>query len=94
MAVAAASSLQITATNPSYFSAKTILKGGALNVGITCLRASWAKLSSASHISSGQHFHRTFTSSRPKCCKAATKAISQPAESKPESGLCINLKGL
>ncbi|KAL8530154.1 hypothetical protein ACS0TY_007284 [Phlomoides rotata] len=93
MAVAAASSLQITATNPCYFSAKRFFRASAVNVGITSLRASLAKLSSACHISSGQHFHPTFTSSRAKFSKAATKALSQTAESKPESGLCINLKG-
>ncbi|KAK6164240.1 hypothetical protein DH2020_001104 [Rehmannia glutinosa] len=93
MAVTAASSLQITAAKPSLFSAQRILRGGVTNVGINSLGESWAKLSSVCHISSGQHFNRTFTSSSAKFNKVATKAMSVPGENKPASGLPIDLKG-
>ncbi|KAL3647630.1 Enoyl-[acyl-carrier-protein] reductase [NADH], chloroplastic [Castilleja foliolosa] len=89
MAVNAASSLQITAAKPSLFSAQRLLRGGVANVGINSL----AKLSSACHISSGQLFNRTFTSSPAKFNKIATKAMSEPGEDKPATGLPINLKG-
>ncbi|KAL0435472.1 UNVERIFIED_CONTAM: Enoyl-[acyl-carrier-protein] reductase [NADH], chloroplastic [Sesamum radiatum] len=95
MAAAAASSLQINAARPSLVSAQRILRGGVANAGINSLGASWAKLSSACHISFGQHFNRTFTSSPAKFNKVAAKAMSEPGENKPASGygLPIDLKG-
>lgn len=90
----AASSLQITASKPCIFSAKNIFRGNVANIGMTSLAASWAKLSSACHVSSSQHFNRTFTSSPAKFDKAVTKAMSETGESRPASGLAINLKGL
>ncbi|KAL0459286.1 UNVERIFIED_CONTAM: Enoyl-[acyl-carrier-protein] reductase [NADH], chloroplastic [Sesamum latifolium] len=95
MAATAASSLQINAARPSLVSAQRILRGGVANSGINSLGTSWAKLSSACHISFGQHFNRTFTSSPAKFSKVAVKAMSEPGENKPASGsgLPINLKG-
>ncbi|KAH6812378.1 Rossmann-fold superfamily protein [Perilla frutescens var. frutescens] len=93
MAATAASSLQITASKPFIFSAQHFFKGNVANIGMKSLTAPWAKLSSACHVSSTQHFTRTFTSSPAKFEKAATKAMSEPGESKPVSGLAINLKG-
>ncbi|GFP94405.1 enoyl-[acyl-carrier-protein] reductase [nadh] chloroplastic [Phtheirospermum japonicum] len=89
MAVTAASSFQITAAKPSLFSSQRFFRGGVANVGINSL----AKLSSACHISSGQLFNRTFTSSPAKYTEIATKAMSEPGENKPTSGLPIDLKG-
>ncbi|KAG8389072.1 hypothetical protein BUALT_Bualt02G0191200 [Buddleja alternifolia] len=93
MAATAASCLQITAVKPSIFSAQNVLRGGVANVGISSLGASWAKLSSACHISSGLHFNRSFTSSPAKSNKVVTKAMSEAGENKPASGLSIDLKG-
>ncbi|KAL0371170.1 UNVERIFIED_CONTAM: Enoyl-[acyl-carrier-protein] reductase [NADH], chloroplastic [Sesamum angustifolium] len=95
MAATAASSLQINAARPSLLSAQRILRGGVANAGINPLGTSWAKFSSACHISFGQHFSRTFTSSPAKFNKVAVKAMSEPGENKPasDSGLPINLKG-
>ncbi|KAL0389390.1 UNVERIFIED_CONTAM: Enoyl-[acyl-carrier-protein] reductase [NADH], chloroplastic [Sesamum calycinum] len=95
MAATAASSLQINAARPSLLSAQRILRGGVANAGINPLGTSWAKFSSACHISFGQHFSRTFTSSPAKFNKVAVKAMSEPGENKPASGfgLPINLKG-
>ncbi|KAL8055414.1 hypothetical protein ABFX02_04G054000 [Erythranthe guttata] len=93
MAATAASTLQIAAAKPSIFSAQTIFRGGVANVGINSLGASWAKLSSGCHVSSGRHFNRTFTSSPAKFNKASTKAMSESAESKPTAGLPIDLRG-
>ncbi|KAK4407352.1 Enoyl-[acyl-carrier-protein] reductase [NADH], chloroplastic [Sesamum angolense] len=95
MAATAASSLQINAARPSLLSAQRILRGGVANPGINPLGTSWAKFSSACHISFGQHFSRTFTSSPAKFNKVAAKAMSEPGENKPASGsgLPINLKG-
>lgn len=90
----AASSLQITASKPCIFSAKSIFRGNVANIGMKSLAASWAKLSSACHVSSAQHFKRTFTSSSVKFDKAVTRAMSEASESSPSSGLAINLKGL
>uniref|UniRef100_A0A0G2SJ80 Enoyl-[acyl-carrier-protein] reductase [NADH], chloroplastic n=1 Tax=Salvia miltiorrhiza TaxID=226208 RepID=A0A0G2SJ80_SALMI len=93
MAATAASSLQITASRRCIFSAKSIFKGNVANIGIKSLAASWANLSSACHVSSAQHFNRTFTSSPAKFDKPVTKAMSETGESKPASGLSLNLKG-
>ncbi|KAK4419502.1 Enoyl-[acyl-carrier-protein] reductase [NADH], chloroplastic [Sesamum alatum] len=95
MAATAASSLQINAARPSLVSAQRILRGGVANAGMNTLGASWAKLSSACHISFGQHFNRTFTSSPAKFNKVAVKAMSEPGENKPASGsgLPIDLTG-
>ncbi|GER25045.1 enoyl-[acyl-carrier-protein] reductase [Striga asiatica] len=93
MAVTATSSWQIAVAKPSLFSRRIF--SGRKNVVVNSfgLGESWARLSSACHISSGHHFNRTFTSSPVKVDKIATKAMSEPDESKPASGLSINLKG-
>ncbi|XP_042014614.1 enoyl-[acyl-carrier-protein] reductase [NADH], chloroplastic-like [Salvia splendens] len=93
MAAAAASSLQIAGSKPCIFSAKNILKGKVADIGIKSLTASWAKLSSACHVSSAQHFNRPLTSSPARFDKAVTRAMSETGESKAASGLSINLKG-
>ncbi|KAL1539593.1 Enoyl-[acyl-carrier-protein] reductase [NADH], chloroplastic [Salvia divinorum] len=93
MAATAASSLQIAGSKPCMFSAKNILKGNVEDIGIKSLTASWAKLSSACHVSSAQHFNRPFTSSPARFDKVVTRAISATGESKAASGLSINLKG-
>lgn len=93
MAATAASTLQITASKPCIFSAKKVLKGNLANIGSKSLAASWAKLSSACHLSSGLHFNRSFTHSPAKFDKTVIKAASETGEIKPPSGLAINLKG-
>ncbi|CAI9774480.1 unnamed protein product [Fraxinus pennsylvanica] len=93
MAAASASSLQNAAFRPSLFSAGRIIRAGVASVGIDHQGASCSKLSSACHISTGQLFHRTFTSSPSKFNKVVTKAMSEAGENKPDLGLPINLKG-
>ncbi|KAL2540872.1 Enoyl-[acyl-carrier-protein] reductase [NADH] [Abeliophyllum distichum] len=93
MAVASASSLQIAAFQPSLFSAGRIIRAGVASVGIDHQGSLWSKLSSACHISSGQCFHHTLTSSSSKFNKVITKAMSGAGENKPAPGLPINLKG-
>ncbi|KAL3828146.1 hypothetical protein ACJIZ3_016948 [Penstemon smallii] len=95
MATTAASSLQITAAKPCLFSAqKAFRAAGVASFGADSQGASWARLSSACHISSAQHFNRTFTSSPARFNKVVTKAMSEAADNnKPPSGLPINLKG-
>ncbi|KAK4482397.1 hypothetical protein RD792_009552 [Penstemon davidsonii] len=95
MATTAASSLQITAAKPSLFSAqKAFRAAGVASFGADSQGASWARLSSACHISSAQHFNRTFNSSPARFNKVVTKAMSEAADNnKPPSGLPINLKG-
>lgn len=93
MAACAASGLQMAAARPCVSSSRGVVKAGATILGANAKKAAWAKFASASHVSSIQPFQRNFMSSSVKFNKVVTKAISESSESKPVSGLPIDLKG-
>ncbi|KAL9386253.1 hypothetical protein Peur_019377 [Populus x canadensis] len=93
MAATAASGLQMATARPCISSSHRVVKAGAAILGASSKGASWAKLASGSHISSIQPFQRTFMSSSVKLNKAVTKAMSESSDSKPVSGLPIDLRG-
>lgn len=93
MATTASSSLQIAAARPCLSSSRRLFKAGATILGGNSKAATWNKLTSGCHISSVQPFQRSFTSSSIKFSKVATKAMSNSSESKPVSGLPIDLRG-
>ncbi|GAY49947.1 hypothetical protein CUMW_122980 [Citrus unshiu] len=93
MAATAACSLQMAAVKPCISSSHRGVKAGVAVVGGNSKGASWTKLSSASHISSGQPFLRSFTSSSVKFDKVVTRAMAESSTNKPISGLPIDLKG-
>ncbi|CAL5433849.1 unnamed protein product [Camellia sinensis] len=93
MAATAATGLQISAARPSISSTSRIFKACAASVGADSKGISWARLASACHISSLQHFQRNFMSSPVKFEKVVTRAMSGSGENKPASGLPIDLKG-
>ncbi|KAB1227874.1 Enoyl-[acyl-carrier-protein] reductase [NADH], chloroplastic [Morella rubra] len=93
MATTAASSLQIAAARPCISSSNRLFKGCTTFLGGNTRVASWSKLASACHISSAQLFHRSLTSSSSRFNKVVTRAMSKASENKPDSGLCIDLKG-
>ncbi|KAF5937180.1 hypothetical protein HYC85_024686 [Camellia sinensis] len=93
MAATAATGLQISAARPSISSTSRIFKACAASVGADSKGISWARLASACHISSLQHFQRNFMSSPVKFERVVTRAMSESGENKPASGLPIDLKG-
>ncbi|KAI7991926.1 hypothetical protein LOK49_LG12G00784 [Camellia lanceoleosa] len=93
MAATAATGLQISAARPSVSYTNRIFKACAASVGADSKGISWARLASACHISSLQHFQRNFMSSPVKFEKVVTRAMSESGENKPASGLPIDLKG-
>ncbi|KAI9215539.1 hypothetical protein POPTR_T014016v4 [Populus trichocarpa] len=93
MAATAASGLQMATARPCISSSHRVVKAGAAILGASSKGASWAKLASGSHISSIQPFQRTFMSSSVKLNKVVTKAMSESSDSKPVSGLPIDLRG-
>ncbi|KAG6783436.1 hypothetical protein NC652_009868 [Populus alba x Populus x berolinensis] len=93
MAATAASGLQMATARPCISCSHRVVKVGAAILGASSKGASWAKLASGSHISSIQPFQRTFMSSSVKLNKAVTKAMSESSDSKPVSGLPIDLRG-
>ncbi|KAJ6961297.1 hypothetical protein NC652_000264 [Populus alba x Populus x berolinensis] len=93
MAATAASGLQMATARPCISSSRRMVKAGASILGANSKGASWAKLASGSHISYIQPFKRTLMSSSVKLNKVVTKAMSESNESKPVSGLPIDLRG-
>ena len=93
MAATASTALQITAARPSISSTRRIFKAGIASVGADSKGTSCAKLASACRISSVQQFQCNFMSSPAKFQKFSVKAVSESSETKPASGLPINLKG-
>lgn len=83
----------MAAVKPCISSSHRGVKAGVAVVGGNSKGASWTKLSSASHISSGQPFLRSFTSSSVKFDKVVTRAMAESSTNKPISGLPIDLKG-
>ncbi|XP_060196682.1 enoyl-[acyl-carrier-protein] reductase [NADH], chloroplastic-like [Lycium barbarum] len=93
MAATAASSLQIAIARPCILSTKRISDVCSTNFGGITRKLPWNRLASSCHVSSVQHFCCNFTSMTQKLQKVVTKAKSEGDESKPASGLPIDLKG-
>lgn len=93
MAATAASSLQMATVRPCISTSHRDVKAGVAFVAGDSKKASWAMLASACHLSSVQPLHRHFMSSSVKLDKAVTKAMAESNDSKPVSGLPIDLKG-
>ncbi|CAN4114054.1 unnamed protein product [Withania somnifera] len=91
MAATAASSLQIAVARPSICSTKRISSVCSTKFGGET--RSWNRLASSYHVSSIQHFWRSFTSTTQKLQKVVTKAKSEADYSKPASVLPIDLRG-
>ncbi|KAM7523329.1 hypothetical protein LguiA_013231 [Lonicera macranthoides] len=92
MVATVASSLQITAAARPFIFSKRIFRTSAA-IAVDSNGSSWPKLASTFHISSLQHFPRTFTSVPAKSGKFVTKAKSEASEKKPASMLPIDLRG-
>lgn len=93
MAASAASSFQITIARPSIFSTKRITSFCSTKFGGETQKLSCNRLASSCHVSSIQHFWRSFTSTTQKFQKVVTKAKSEADDSKPASVLPIDLRG-
>ncbi|XP_031283043.1 enoyl-[acyl-carrier-protein] reductase [NADH], chloroplastic-like [Pistacia vera] len=93
MAATAASSLQMAAVRPCVSTSHRAVKAGVAFVAGNSQKASWANLASACHMSSVQPLHRSFMSSSVKLDKVVTKAAAESSDSKPVSGLPIDLRG-
>ncbi|KAH7543611.1 hypothetical protein FEM48_Zijuj02G0202200 [Ziziphus jujuba var. spinosa] len=93
MATKAASGLQMAAARPCISNSRSAFKVGAAVLRGSSKVSSWAKLSSACHVSSIQSFQRSFTSSSVKFDKFLTKAVAEASEKKHVPGLPIDLKG-
>lgn len=94
MAAKAASSLQMARVRPCISTSHRAFKAGVAFVSGDSKKASLAKLASAGHLSSAQPLHRSFMSSSVKLDKFVTKAMAEFSDSKPVSGLSIDLRGL
>ncbi|XP_021775944.1 enoyl-[acyl-carrier-protein] reductase [NADH] 1, chloroplastic-like [Chenopodium quinoa] len=92
MAASTASGLQMAAVKPCVSSPRPIFGAGAAFCNADLRRVSWAKLTSACHISSVQPFQHRFSSSSSKSGKGVIKAMAESSD-KPLGGLPINLKG-
>ncbi|KAL2940888.1 Enoyl-[acyl-carrier-protein] reductase [NADH] chloroplastic [Bienertia sinuspersici] len=92
MAASTASGLQMAAARPCVSSPRRVLGAGAAFCNANSRQASWAKLTSACHISSLQPLQRSFSSSSLKSDKGVIKAMAESSD-KPVEGLPINLKG-
>uniref|UniRef100_A0A0V0IHH2 Enoyl-[acyl-carrier-protein] reductase [NADH], chloroplastic n=2 Tax=Solanum chacoense TaxID=4108 RepID=A0A0V0IHH2_SOLCH len=93
MAASAASSFQITIARPSVLSTKRISSFCSTKFGSETPKLSCNRLASSCHVSSIQHFWRSFTSTTQKLQKVVTKAKSESDDSKPASVLPIDLRG-
>lgn len=93
MAATAASGLQMAAVRPCISTSRQVVKTGAAVYGGDSQKASWAKLASASHISTVQPLLRSLTTTSKKLDKVVTKAMAESSDGKPASGLPIDLRG-
>ncbi|KAJ4827162.1 Enoyl-[acyl-carrier-protein] reductase [NADH], chloroplastic [Turnera subulata] len=93
MAATAVSGLQMATSRPCISPSPRIVKAGAAILGVSSKEASWSRLPSVSHISSLQPFQRNCMSSSAKFRRVSTKAMAESSESKPLSGLPIDLRG-
>ncbi|KAK8630337.1 hypothetical protein V6N13_079135 [Hibiscus sabdariffa] len=94
MAATAASGLQLASARPCIASSRRVFKAGAATLDANSKAVSWTKLASARNLSQSLvPFWRNFASSSVKFNKVVTKAMSESSETKPVSGLPIDLKG-
>ncbi|KAK8977673.1 hypothetical protein V6N11_013456 [Hibiscus sabdariffa] len=94
MAATAASGLQLASARPCIASSRRVFKAGAATLDANSKAVSWTKLASARNLSQSLvPFRRDFASSSVKFNKVVTKAMSESSETKPVSGLPIDLKG-
>ncbi|XP_059668507.1 enoyl-[acyl-carrier-protein] reductase [NADH], chloroplastic-like [Cornus florida] len=92
MAATATPAMHIT-TNPCIYSSREVYKSGNAIFSTNSKKASWMRLASTSRISSTQPFFQSFMSTAVKLEKVVTKALSESSDSKPVSGLPIDLRG-
>ena len=92
MAASAAAGLQIATARPSIASPHQLFRAGTAFSVADLKGASWAKLTSTTHISSLQPLQRQFSSLSMKSGKAAIRAMTESSE-KSAAGLPIDLKG-
>ncbi|KAK3442425.1 hypothetical protein EUGRSUZ_B02592 [Eucalyptus grandis] len=93
MASTMASGLHFATARPYVSSSHRGLRLGATILGYDSKVASWAKLASACHLSCMLPFRGISSSSGLKSDKPVTKAMSEDSQSKPSSGLPIDLRG-
>ncbi|CAH2041541.1 unnamed protein product [Thlaspi arvense] len=93
MASSASPAMHIAMANPCANSSSTASKPGTAMFRRGSKGASWAALTSSSHISSAQPLHQRFQFSSVKLQKFVAKAMSKASNSKPLSGLPIDLRG-
>lgn len=93
MASAMASGLHLATARPYGASSHQAFRIGATILCYNDKVASWAKLASTCHLSCMLPFRRISSSSGVKSDKPVTKAMSEASQSKPSSGLPIDLKG-
>ncbi|KAK9705420.1 hypothetical protein RND81_07G055600 [Saponaria officinalis] len=93
MAASTTPGLKMVAARPCMSSPRRFMGGAAAFFSAEPKRASWAKLTSACHISSSQPFQRcSLSSSSSKSDKGAVKAMSE-SNDKSVAGLPIDLRG-
>nr|WDW26415.1 chloroplast enoyl-ACP reductase [Momordica charantia] len=90
---AAASNLQIATLRNCQLPSRKGFKPCGTTLSGSSKAPSWAKLSSSCNLSSLPFFQRKFVSSSVKVERTVTKAMSEANESKPVSGLPIDLRG-
>ncbi|KAG4151832.1 hypothetical protein ERO13_D04G083232v2 [Gossypium hirsutum] len=93
MGTAAAPDPYMTNIKPCISSSRKIVVSTMVNIIAQHKEASWSGLASASHISSRQPFLHRITSKPVKFEKFVTRAMSEPSDNKPLSGLPIDLRG-
>lgn len=93
MGTAAAPGPYMTNIKSCISSSRKLLVSTVVNMIAQHKEASWTGLASASHISSRQPFLHRITSKPVKFEKFVSRAMSEPSDNKPLSGLPIDLRG-
>ncbi|KAA8518261.1 hypothetical protein F0562_015856 [Nyssa sinensis] len=93
MAATATPGMHMATIKPCTYSSRKVFKSGTAIFNTEIKRASWTRLASSSHISSTQPLFQNFTSTLVKLERVVTKAMSEPSDNKPVSGLPIDLRG-
>ncbi|XP_057953178.1 enoyl-[acyl-carrier-protein] reductase [NADH], chloroplastic-like isoform X2 [Malania oleifera] len=93
MAATAASGLQMATARPCISSSCRIFQARTAILGVNTKRASWAELTSTSHISCVQPFRASLMPYSTNSGKSITKAMSEASGNKSMAGLPIDLKG-
>ncbi|KAE8674276.1 reductase [Hibiscus syriacus] len=93
MGTAAAPGSYMANIKPCISSSRKMLVSSTVNVSTEHKEASWTRLASFSNISSRQPFLHRITSKPVKFEKIVTRAMSEASDTKPLSGLPIDLRG-